>query len=262
MRPWMSSRRAVVVLAVCLFGCLSGIKARQVTPAEPNADGLRYFLPAPYLVLSEDAKGQWSAKIELGVDRSREFALSPYNYFANTNASAVFETNGALKSFHLTSDSTKIPQALVDALKEVGLKQLELDEAAIDDEIKAGLEGDKKGVKPTPGARQVLIYRIHGRELIPAPAASIVFEASSNTGGAPPSMVEIQPPAGVTFQADDRKKLKFFDTSDNPLAAGPTKALQDAITPHGQTFLVPRALLDSHDVGRIVLGVAEIWKKP
>lgn len=110
--------------AVASLGCISGVTGGEVLKGDEK--GLRYFLAAPYLVVTETGNGQWDARFELGVDRSREFAIVPYNYFAINHAEVAFHPDGTLKSFTLTQDSDDVPVAVTEALRDVGLEGIRL----------------------------------------------------------------------------------------------------------------------------------------
>src|SRR5262249_27053284 len=161
----------LICSGLVVYGCYAGIKAVEVASSQDSStEGLRYFLPAPFLIIEQQTDERWIAKLELGVDRSREFTLQPYTVMAKSKAEINFEADGTLKSFKLEQDTTQVAEAVVNALKEVQLKNLELQNQALDKRIleaktkSPGLEGKEAAL----GSRKVEIYRIKGTELISA----------------------------------------------------------------------------------------------
>lgn len=158
-------------------GCQTSIVAKEATGANADADGLRYFLPAPYLIVEEIGDSKWDAHLELGVDRSREFYIQPKAVFAKGNTVISFNDDGTLKSFKLDADSTAVPSAVVAAAKDVKLKQLELEQAALDaaqkkkDDAKAkkDTKAASLNLKPVVGKRAFAIYRVKGEEIVGLP---------------------------------------------------------------------------------------------
>ena len=117
-------------------GCYSTITAGEVK-GNANPDGMRYFLPAPYLVVTELPENKWDAQLNTAVDRSHEYYVQPQTVFAKGTAEVSFNDDGTLKSFKLTSDATTVADAVVTATKDIELKNLELQQDALDRQIQA-----------------------------------------------------------------------------------------------------------------------------
>lgn len=212
------SRSAVIMVTFALLcccggsGCVTGIKAREVAGRDAG-NGLRYFLPAPYLVITEAAGGQWDATIKYGVDRSREFYVQPTAFFAVAKTEVEFNEDGTLKSFKLNGDTTAVPGAVVAALKDLELERLKLEREAIAARKKAaeGAESamvnrDERGGQQTRGAdeRVFAVYQIKGDRLAaaahaPPPASASVLEHIDIPPAADAGQRdgELSPPVGI-----------------------------------------------------------------
>lgn len=191
------------------------ITAKEVTAADADANGLRYFLPAPYLVIEQTADAKWDARMELGVDRSREFYIQPQAVFAKGNAVISFNDDGTLESFKLDADSTAVPSSVVAAAKDVELKRLELERAALD---AAEKKKDEKGgagaaLLNIKGKRAFAVYRVKGEQVVgvPAqPATSVVegYVSVDAAGGVrDPDAISTDPPALTARPSADGSKL-------------------------------------------------------
>jgi hypothetical protein len=214
-RPTPFARLAVSPAPVVLFaallataltsgGCMTRVTAREVT-SDDDDHGLRYFLPAPYLVIREGPNKHWDAEIKMGVDRSREFYVQPNAVFAAANTEITFNDDGTLKSFKLNGDSTTVPAAVVAALKDIELEKLRLQKEAMENQPPAdggdgdGGTGTSTTTRPAPGsdragaptapnpnARYFAVYQIRGTTLKPIdPGSAPETGAASGTVIAP-----------------------------------------------------------------------------
>ena len=155
-------------------GCVSGIKAGEVTSKDRDhpPDGLRYYMPARYLVIQQQADGKWDAAIQSVVDTSHEYYVQPYAIFASGAATAEFNDDGTLKSFKLVSKASDVPLAAVDALKGIELEREKLLQDALDALKKQA--GSKPPEAPPAGPparqpperREVYMFRIEGDHLV------------------------------------------------------------------------------------------------
>ena len=285
------TRTAVLILAAAAasWGCYAGVNAREATvspaPREVLGEGtkqdpppgLRYFLTAPYLIIEEQPQGRWAARLELGVDRSREFAVQPYAILASSTATILFHTNGTLKSFKLEQDTTKIPEAVVDALKAVQLKRIELEQAALDRQLKEAEEGKaallRDGAAPPvdPEDRRVLVYRVVGSEVSPMRVDARVkvpkAEAAPTSGRADGlSGLAMKIEGDVAELSGRNRPLAQTDIGAMQFVRADNQAVSDEVARklRGDTkvragkLVVPVASLRSASVKRIAIGTAEV----
>lgn len=153
---------ASALMGLVLNGCYAGIKAYPVS-AEKSGDGIRYFLPAPYLVVERTTAGDkflWDARFETLPDTSRVFTVQPYTFFAKQEATVELNPDGTLKSVVLTQDSTPISAAVVEAVKQVWTKKLELEKAAAEAERTAAVSRKDEAVE-----KLIWVLRIKGTTL-------------------------------------------------------------------------------------------------
>jgi hypothetical protein len=209
MRLIVSIRRALLAIAsaLTLSGCIAGITAGELTPANDSPDGLRYFLPATYFVVEQTAQGQWDAHLQAVVDRSREFYVQPYAYLASGKTTVEFHPDGTLKSFRLESDSTAVPEAAINAVKDIQLKREELKREEIARRASAGFTAKDKQVMSRgdegAGDRPVFIYKLDGDKLTGVgapPQATVTFAVAK---AEPPGLpINLDPKALSMEQTD------------------------------------------------------------
>ena len=300
-------RTAVLILvaATSCWGCYAGIKAQEATlkpapgevvgeatvkdaPSAPGVDatpkpppGLRYFLTTPYLIIEEQPQGRWAARLELGVDRSREFAVQPHVILASSTATIEFHPNGTLKSFKLEQDTTKIPEAVVDALKSIQLKRIELEQAALDRKLKEAEEKAEEGKSAllrdgalpaiNPEDRRVLVYRIVGSQISPmhvdtrvkVPEAEAVgaLERTDGLSGLAMKiegdMLELSGRNRALAQTDIRA-MQFVRADNQAVSDEITRKLRGETKVRAGKLVVPVASLRSASVKRIAIGTVEV----
>lgn len=275
--------RALILLGLLTSGCYAGIRAyedcvnKEVPPSCQDAPaGLRYFLSVPYLIIEERPNNQWSARVELVVDRSREFTLQPYAFLAKSTATVQFNPDGTLKSFQLDQDTTDIPEAVLNGLKEVQLKRLELEKAALDKRVadaeaaakateKPGAAG--KGVVLQGAERKAYMLRIEGDTVkwrdrarnpvsILVPATLDVSQEEAPSDGCPPG----DKPLNLTWMKKNGKiewlklsigdvplgtntPVEFLDSSKNALDEQKSKELKDKLVRHERGLRIKRDLI-------------------
>lgn len=188
----------LLVLPLLLSGCIAGVKAGQVSADNADVGGLRYFLPAQYLVIEQTADGQWDAHFQSVVDRSREYFIQPYVYLGSGKATATFNDDGTLKSFKLVSDTTGVPAEVITAVKDVQLKREELTRTGIEakKEKDAGFSAVKPPIASAESHRDVYLFRIDGDKLhgvTQTPAASLAFASKQPSAPAYDLPVSLSP---------------------------------------------------------------------
>jgi hypothetical protein len=228
----MITRFLLLSAALCATatGCYSGITAVETSTG--NEPGLRYFLPTPYLIVEELENNQWDARIELLVDRSREFTVQPYAVLAKSTADVEFHPDGTLKKFTLDQDTTEVPEAVVSALKELQLKRLEIEKDVLEkkaEKAKKDSGGDAGRPVNRAGGRSVRIFKIAGEKLVPTNGATaeVLLTQSAGPVDSDPAanvlridiqgdVVLIRPPESKPpFGQPDVNAAKFFDAAGN-----------------------------------------------
>jgi len=261
-------------LAILATGCISGVRGGEVVTGQE--EGLRYFLAAPYLLVTQTGDGQWDARLELGVDRSREFALVPYNYLAMNHAVVEFNPDGTLKSFTLTEHSDDVPVAVIEALREVGIQASKLKQDEIQAERSQGASQQAKAsaaltkeAEATPEGRverQAYVFRIDGgRAASDTSFASMFFvppkeNENARTGE---DTIEIAcldaPKKPRPCTTDDPGKLDLWDTENNKLEGQALEKARGSFTlPEGKDKLVVSSK-KLQGISRVLLGTVEIW---
>lgn len=169
----------LLLATVSVGGCYTGVRAREAK-ADDVVQGLPYFLPAPYLEITELPGNRWDAQIRLAADRGRTFYLQPKTIFAKNDFDITFHPDGTLKTFKLDQDATAVSEALVTALKDIELRRLELEQERREKEQERRekdrqdgnngesptLEDDDDQKRRTTDTRAFFVYRIEGKRLV------------------------------------------------------------------------------------------------
>jgi hypothetical protein len=111
------------VLALLLGGC-AGTKVASVTTPygvagkydDSQADGIRYYESAPFLLVYTDGKGGLVSKLLFLPDLTRKRVIDPYATLAANNSTLVF-TNGVLSQGKSVVDETAVPKAVIGTLE-------------------------------------------------------------------------------------------------------------------------------------------------
>lgn len=104
-----------VFVAVLLSGC-AGVTIQKENTDAAKDNGIRYYEPAPFLLLYSDSKGGLNSKLLWLPDTTRVMTLKPYAYLAKNDATFKFD-KGLLTQAKSVADETVIPTAVVAALK-------------------------------------------------------------------------------------------------------------------------------------------------
>jgi len=247
----------LVFMILSLVGCATGITAKQCENGCES--GLVYYLPAPYLVIEELPGDKWNAKIEYMTDTSREFSVQPYQIMASSTSFIEFNSDGTLKKFQLDGDATEIPQAVVEGIKEVGLKQLELEKAATDRKLQEAKESSAKGDNGIKGdQRHISIYKVEGSSLnkldiagslaVPKPSKpKQTIKGKSDDAkknivifGVPDKLSEV-----------DIDKLVFLKSGNKPVKGTTVSAIKAKISFQNGDIVIPFDVLRSNGIAKI-----------
>ena len=279
--------------ASILSGCYAGVRGGEVVIGDGTSEkpGLRYYLTAPYFIVEQLPDQRWTARMELGVDRSRTYAIQPYTVLAASTATVEFNPDGTLKSFKLDQDTTKVPEAVVNALKDIQLKRLALEQSALDEKLtEAQKAGETKAaaglLRPAPeGAppeapapqemRRVFVYKVNGTQLQKpgaTPTLSVPPTASTpeaRTGlvrppGSSDLRLTVSGQKAVLEKGDDGlsqadiARLAFFKANGDPLEDAATAALRSKFSVVQRRLEIPVQTLRDAAVARIGLGRSEV----
>lgn len=118
----------VTVLALC---ACAGVTIHKEKAAD---NGIRYYEPAPFLLVYSDSKGGLISKVIWLPDTTRVMTLKPYAYFAKNESSFKFE-KGVLTQAKSVADETVIPAAIVSALKTAAVAAVTAANKATKDEV-------------------------------------------------------------------------------------------------------------------------------
>lgn len=117
----MKTRTNLLVLPfVIVFVCASGCANTQFRKAiDPNANGIRYYRPATYILVKPDYdKQQASVTFWNGPDTSVPYAVDP-SATAATNTTELKFNRGMLTDVSSSTDATKIATEVIAAAGEV-----------------------------------------------------------------------------------------------------------------------------------------------
>ncbi len=119
----MKRHLAVLTFLLLTTGC-AGFNVQTVgeTTSKPNvvseedAEGIRYYESAPYLLVHTDNAGGLVTKLIYLPDRSKKRSLRPYNKLSSSSMTFTFE-DGTMTNATGTFDSAAVPKAIVEAAK-------------------------------------------------------------------------------------------------------------------------------------------------
>lgn len=116
--------RYALLCIILLLGACAGTQVRPIaatadgTNPDEEADGIRYYEPAPFLLVYSDGKGGLQSKIVILPDLTRKRSIDPFSYLAANNSMLTFQ-NGMLTQAKSVIDETVVPKAVVGALEKV-----------------------------------------------------------------------------------------------------------------------------------------------
>jgi hypothetical protein len=117
---------ALIALAIGTAGCAGTNVSRISNPdygvggkySDDQADGIRYYESAPFLLVYSDGKGGVVSKLLFLPDLTRKRVIDPYATLSSNNSTLTF-TNGVLTQGKTVVDETVFPKAVVGALEKV-----------------------------------------------------------------------------------------------------------------------------------------------
>jgi len=179
------------MLALLLTGCVAGTRGGPIYSNNAKAQGIRYFLPAMYLVVQQAPEGTLSTSFEVLADSSQGYYVEPFIVLAKQNVDITLNPDGTLQSFKLEQDGTPVSAAVVTALKDISLKKLELEQAAA--EAKAGATSasarSERDLESTRRSK-IWVFQVSGStatRITAAPPSVVVPPKPPSPGGSGPS---------------------------------------------------------------------------
>jgi hypothetical protein len=117
-------RWAAMSMALVLSGC-AGFKV--VDDVDPdNSDlphGIRYYEPAPFLLVYSDGKGNLSSQIIMMPDTQKRRVIDLYAYASSNNSTLDF-SNGMLTKSVMALDTTTVPSTLLKTIQTLGVEAI------------------------------------------------------------------------------------------------------------------------------------------
>lgn len=107
--------KALALFAACLFAGCAGTTIKPVTD-DTVANGIRYYEPAPFLLVTPDGRGNISSRIIYLPDLTELRSVDPFAYMAKNNTTLTF-SNGMLVQNKSIIDETAIATQVFDSLK-------------------------------------------------------------------------------------------------------------------------------------------------
>lgn len=118
--PSKSMAYALAAGVTLLSGC-AGYTSRPVNSnhEDSTAQGIRYYEPAPFLLVYSDGKGNLTSRIIMMPDTSKLMVMDLHSFASKNNSTLTFD-HGVLTSSKFIVDSTAVPTALVETIKTLG----------------------------------------------------------------------------------------------------------------------------------------------
>ena len=111
-------RTIIFFTALVLSGC-AGTTVKHVSQDKDHkASGIRYYEPAPFLLVYSDARGNLNSEVIIMPDLTRMRSIDPYAYLASNKTTLNF-TNGILTQGKTVVDETILPKGAFEAVKAI-----------------------------------------------------------------------------------------------------------------------------------------------
>lgn len=108
----------IIGTAVCISAC-AGTTVKPVgEDKDSTVTGIRYYEPAPFLLVYSDARGNLTSEVIIMPDLTRMRSIDPYNYLSSNNTTLNFN-NGILTQGKTVVDETIIPKGAFEAAKAI-----------------------------------------------------------------------------------------------------------------------------------------------
>jgi hypothetical protein len=101
-----------------LSACAGTTYTTAASGGEDDAEGIRYYDSAPFLLVYSDGKGGLKTELIYLPDTTQTRVVRPYAWFSKNDAKYIFD-NGVLTTALSEVDETVVPKAIVSAAKQV-----------------------------------------------------------------------------------------------------------------------------------------------
>ncbi len=101
----MSRKSGLFVSAVALMTACAGIQVSRLTSDNDQVKGVRFYRPAPYLLVTADAKGELKASLVYLPKINEEYVIQSKSGLGSAEAKFKLEGGWNLTEFGQTSDS-------------------------------------------------------------------------------------------------------------------------------------------------------------
>jgi len=201
-RGLTAPRSGIAILALLLTGCVAGTRGGPVYASNANAAGIRYFLPAMYLVVQQSPEGTLSTSFEVLADSSQTYYVEPFIVLATQKADITLNLDGTLQSFKLEQDGTPVSAAVVGAVKDISLKKLELEQAAAEAKPAGGrAEGDARTIRRS----RIWIFQISGKTANPVASVNSLVPPKPASSGATTPTGAIEGKFTITIDGEGKR---------------------------------------------------------
>lgn len=114
--PMINATLSRPLLLLCLFAltCLAGcarMKVTRLTAESDYEDGIRFYRPVPYLVLTKDAKGALAANVISLPDKNQEYVIQQEVGIGTSNLTVTLDQGWNLVALGHELDS-KVPEMI------------------------------------------------------------------------------------------------------------------------------------------------------
>lgn len=196
---------ALLLIIIFTYGCTTKINVKRVESG--HEQGIRYYLPKSFIVITPQENGSMKVTVENIADRNQEYAVSAKSYMASHKLKLKLN-NGLLTEISMTTDSTAVAAAAIEAAGEVKKTRIETETAALQ-KAEEKKEAEAKEQKETRKALEASLAAAR-LELAQAQAVERTAEAGSDEEKA--AKIEV---------AKARAKVIFFSAAiDNSRLTG------------------------------------------
>lgn len=176
------SRFTPLLLTMLVTGCagtdITPVKQTATRQEVGSIDGIRYYEPAPFLLVYSDSRGNLKSQIVILPDLDRMRSVDPFAVLAKNNSTLTF-SNGMLTQAKIEVDETVVPTQVFESLKAIAGT---VAGAAFDQ------PEDRKTTVPSPKLFRIVIeqdkVRLVGGETTPE-SFEIKYTAKEGAPGAP-----------------------------------------------------------------------------
>jgi hypothetical protein len=120
-----SAKFLLSLTIIALSGCTTMMGGGKATE---NSKGLRYYLPAPHIILTPKSDGTVTVEVKYVPDPNNAYTLNLKSYFSNSTFD-ITTNNGMLTSINLNSDTSAVPSSAITAIETLKKEDLKTKDA-------------------------------------------------------------------------------------------------------------------------------------